>query len=110
MDPASGLISGTPEQTYDLPLDISATDAKGTGSASVFFHIASDAPAVTMSVAPPRIAAADSQTATFTFHLSHPVPRATFVDFFYSGDAAIQSTLSKSVAKIPAGKPPARSS
>ena len=105
-DASSGVISGTPEESGSFQIDISVTDASGTGTATLIMDIALDDPVATVSAAPSSIVAADNQTAKFRFRLSHAVPRDTAIYYYVRGDLAPfynESIFNDSVL-IPAGQ------
>ena len=107
VDTASGLISGTPEESGTYEINITATDANGTGSATLVLTIAGDIPVLNVTAAPTRIRAADGQSCTIIFTLSRPVPRVTYVNFnIYGavGTSVRYFALSKNSVKIRAGK------
>lgn len=105
-DAASGVISGTPEESGFFQSDIGATDASGTGTAVLELSINTDAPTVTVTASPKKIMAAAGQSTTFVFTLSHPVPHATSISYLAQNInlTLIDYSFSKRHVKIPAGK------
>ena len=113
-DTATGLISGTPTEAIVTGLNISATNANGTGQASLIIDIGNDAPTLTVTASPKTINAAPGQSAQFLFTLSHAATRATVINYLIHdvapdpedyGPNPLYYSLSKAGrVKIPAGK------
>ena len=87
VDPASGIISGTPTVAGTFAVVIKATNAAGSGNMTLTLTLAPALPVVTLEATGLYAVLSDGTPGAFTLTLSAPQPQAVVVNYKIKGDA-----------------------
>ncbi len=107
IDPAGGVITGTPTVAGTFSIALSATNAGGTGTANLTLTVApSILPVITLTATAPTVTAGSGGLGVFTLNLSAAQDHDVVISFAIKGTAAngTDYVLLKTTKKIKAGK------
>lgn len=104
VDPASGLISGTPTEAGTFGVTISAANALGTGTGTLSLTIT--LPPVTLTATVPQISLEGGKANAFTLTIPSAQPNDLHINYTVKGSAkaGIDYVALKGSAKLKAGK------
>lgn len=106
LDSVTGQISGTPTATGDFTVNVSATNAAGTATASLVITVMDSLPVVTLTLTTPSVVVGSGGKGMATVNLPAPLAVDLIVNFTIKGSAVngTDYVLLKGTKKIKAGK------